>query len=152
MDSMPNRNGSPPKGTTASSLREASREDQPGPRTPKRVFSAAFKQRILQRVDELGASGERGAVIRFLRQQGLYWTVVKRWQAQRDEGGLASLEPKKRGPKPVDTAESKEVERLRRQVERLQADLRKAEIIIDVQKKLSALLGLQTPTDEDEKP
>jgi hypothetical protein len=153
MDSMARKNGTPAKGTTASELREASRSEHPST-SRKRVFTVEYKQQILQRVDEIAATGERGAVIRFLRQEGLYWTVVKRWQVQRDQGGLAGLKPKRRGPKPVDRTEMKEVERLRRQVERLQADLRKAEIIIDVQKKLSALLGIQSPTvpDEDEKP
>lgn len=81
--------------------------------------------------------------------------TVKRWRETLEKAGLAALKPQKRGRKPKGNADAaEEIARLRRQNERLQADLKKAEIIIDVQKKLSALLGIQMPVnpDEDENP
>jgi transposase-like protein len=141
----------PPKPETAGAIRQAS--SPPPAQRPaqptKRRFEAEFKLRILRDVDLLGASGERGAQVAFLRREGLTWTHVHRWQKERDQGGLAALTPKKRGPKPAEGASAKELERLRRQTERLKEQLRKAEIIIDVQKKLGALLGEELPVPPD---
>jgi len=154
MDSMPKRRGSPTNGATASEVRASSRRAAERPVAPtRRVFTPEYKQRILQEVDQLAASGERGAIGALLRREGLHSMTVKRWRDVLEKAGLAALKPKKRGPKPTTNATAEENARLRRQVERLQTDLKKAEIIIDVQKKLSALLGIEPPTnpDEDEK-
>src|SRR5262245_10189938 len=152
MDRMGKRGGPPPKPDTAAAIRQGS-QPAPGerPKQPtKRVYDAAFKHRVLREIEELGASGERGAQGAFLRREGITWTHVHRWQKERDEGGLVALGPKRRGPKPKRDAAAKEVERLRRQNERLQQELRKAEIIIDVQKKLAALLGIEVPVPPEE--
>lgn len=160
MDSMPSKSGPPSKGATGSEIRASSRAKDERPAIPtRRVFTPEYKQRIIHEVDQLLASGERGAVGALLRREGLHSMTVKRWRETLEKAGLAALKPQKRGPKPkgdaaaTDEIARLEIARLRRQVERLQTDLQKAEIIIDVQKKLSALLGIQMPAspDEDEK-
>lgn len=153
MDSMGKRGSAPPpKQATAAAIRQASQSgaSEPPKRATKRQYDAAFKLRVLRELDQLGASGERGAQGAFLRREGITWTHVHRWQKERDKGGLDALAPKKRGPKAKRDGTSKELERLRRQNERLQTELRKAEIIIDVQKKLAALLGVEVPVPPDE--
>lgn len=107
----------------------------------RRRFSAAYKLRIVLEADKLIASGE--GVGSLLRTEGLYSSHLSDWRKARDEGLLEALAPKKRGRKPDADAESKkELARLKRENERLQNELTRAALIIDVQKKLSRLLGL----------
>ena len=151
MDLMGMR-GSPPKPETAAAVRESSRGREVGrPERPtKRSYTAEFKQRVLSEVDLLGASGERGAQGAFLRREGLTWTHVHRWRAERLAGEVAALQPRKRGPKSRRDPLAEENARLRKQLDRTQAELRKAEIVIDVQKKVSALLGVKLPPLPDD--
>ena len=104
------------------------------PKGRRRTFSAAYKQQILQQADACHQSGQLGAL---LRREGLYSSHLTTWRRQRDRGELGT---KKRG-KPADL-QAKEVARLKRQNERLQAKLTQAETIIEVQKKLCTLFGL----------
>ena len=106
----------------------------------RRRFSGAEKLRILEAADACTKSDEMGAL---LRREGIYSSYLSRWRRARGRGELTALSPKKRGPKqPADKALVKEVAKLRRENERLQARLAQAEAIIEVQKKLSQLLGL----------
>ena len=112
------------------------------PRAKRRRFSAEFKLRILEEADGCTRRGQIGAL---LRREGLYSSHLSKWRRQRSLGQLEGLSPKKRGRKPQDPA-VEEVARLRRENERLRTRLEQAEMIIDVQKKLSQLLGL-TPDE-----
>jgi transposase-like protein len=105
----------------------------------RRRFTAAYKLRILEQADACRQSGQLGAL---LRREGLYASLLASWRRQRDAGALAALKPKRRGrkPQPVHPLVA-DNERLRRQNERLAARLRQAEIIIDVQKKVSEMLA-----------
>ena len=114
------------------------------PRAKRRRFSAEYKLSILEEADSCTRRGQIGAL---LRREGLYSSHLSTWRQQRLLGQLEGLSPKKRGRKPQDPA-VEEAARLRRENERLRARLEQAEMIIDVQKKLSQLLGL-TP-DESE--
>ena len=107
----------------------------------RRRFTAEYKLRILQAADQC-SPGDLGAL---LRREGLYSSHLVTWRRQRQAGQLAGLTPKKRGPKPDPQAD--ELTRLRRETERLQARLQQAEAIIDAQKKLSQLFGLNLLTD-----
>jgi len=110
------------------------------PRAQRRRFSAEYKLRILDEVDACSEPGQIGAL---LRQEGLYSSHLTTWRRQRAQGQLKALSPKKRGRKPsVDEALVKELDALKRENQRLQSRLQQAETIIDVQKKLSGLLGL----------
>lgn len=110
------------------------------PKAKRRKFSAGYKQRILEEADNCTEPGQIGAL---LRREGLYSSHLSTWRRQRDQGLVQALGPKKRGRKRKDELE-REVDRLRRENERLQARLEQAETIIEVQKKLSRLLGLAT--------
>ena len=115
----------------------------------RRRFTAEFKRRVLKEADACDR-GELGAL---LRREGLYSSHLVEWRRARDAGELAGLTPRKRGPKaqaPDPLAEK--LAALEREVERLKAENAKLQIICDVQKKLSLLLGLTLPTvpDDDE--
>jgi len=95
-------------------------------------------------VAEADACTERGQIGAMLRREGLYTSHLEKWRTQRKRGALQALTPQKRGPK-VDP-QATEIARLRRENERLQARLQQAETIIEVQKKLSTLLGPDAAT------
>jgi transposase-like protein len=114
----------------------------------RRRFTAGEKLRILQEADACTEPGEIGAL---LRREGIYSSYLSRWRQARDRGQLTALGAQQRGPKPVkDAALAREVTRLRRENERLQARLDQAEAIIEVQKKLSQLLG-PSPEENESK-
>jgi len=108
----------------------------------RRQFSGADKQRILEAADRCTDSGQLGAL---MRREGLYSSLLYRWRRQRRDAEHEALSAKRRGPKPdVALAETRQVEKLTRDVTRLQGELERAHTIIDVQKKLCTLLGLPT--------
>ena len=104
------------------------------PRARRRRFSAAYKLRILQEVEACTQHGQIGAL---LRREGLYSSHLSKWRQQRAAGRLYD---KQRGPKAEPQAA--QLSQLRGENERLRQELAKAELIIDVQKKLSQVLGL----------
>jgi hypothetical protein len=77
-----------------------------------------------------------------LRREGLYSSHISNWQGQRDAREHAALEPRKRGPKPKPQPDP-EVLALRKRVARLEHQLRRAEKVIEVQKKISEILGVE---------
>jgi transposase-like protein len=103
----------------------------------RRVYPAEYKLRILREVDACQALGEIGAL---LRREGLYSSNLTSWRRQRERGELDGLSPQKRGPKP--DPQAAELARLQRENERLRERLRRAELIIDVQKKVAQVLGV----------
>ena len=119
------------------------------PTAVRRQFSNAEKLRILEEADACTEPGELGAL---LRREGIYSSYLSRWRRARDRGELQALSPKKRGPKSVaDSGLTKELAELQRENERLRGRLAQAEAIMEAQKKLSELLGLnprETGNDE----
>lgn len=112
----------------------------------RRRFTAEYKLRILQEAERSTPSGQLGAM---LRREGLYSSLLSTWRRQRDEGTLAGLTPKRRGRKASpDAPVIAENDRLRRENQRLAAKLRQAETIIEVQKKLSEILGIPLPSPD----
>ena len=110
------------------------------PKAKRRQFSPQYKLRILEEAEDCAERGQLGAL---LRREGLYSSHLTTWRRQRGKGQLEALSPKRRGPKPQDALEE-DLAKLRRENERLEAPLERAETIIEVQKKLSCLLGLAT--------
>jgi transposase-like protein len=109
----------------------------------RRRFTAEYKLRILREADRCTQLGQIGAL---LRREGLYSSHLTTWRQQREAGTLAGLAPKRRGRKASpDAPLVADNDRLRRENHRLTAKLRQAETIIEVQKKLSELLGIPLP-------
>lgn len=111
-------------------------------------YSAEYKARILGEAKACTATGEIGAL---LRREGLYSSHLSAWRAQAERGQLAGLTPKKRGPKPkvVDPRDKKLAEQ-ERLIAKLTRRAERAEALVEVQKKLSQLLGIALPSSEDE--
>lgn len=117
----------------------------------RRTFTAEYKQRILLEAD--AAAAQPGGIGALLRREGLYSSHLVTWRRERQAGVLKGLTPHKRGPKSRRNAQAEEMQKLRRENQRLTEQLRKAEIVIDVQKKVGALLGWPLPkADPEEKP
>lgn len=114
----------------------------------RRRFTVEYKTRILVEADACTEAGQLGEL---LRREGLYSSHLSTWRKQRDQGALAGLTPKRRGrkAKPKNPL-AEENERLRRENERLQEKLRQAELIIDVQKKVSEMLNIPPKTQNAE--
>jgi len=114
----------------------------------RRTYTAEYKQRILAEAE--AAAATRGGLGALLRREGLYSSLLTYWRRERADGIREALTPRKRGPKSKHNPMEEEVQKLRRHNLRLTEDLRKAHIIIDVQKKVAALLGNPIPgTDPD---
>lgn len=121
------------------------------PKAKRRKYSAEFKRRILEEAAACSQSGQLGAM---LRREGLYSSHLQQWRRERDAGVLSALSPKKRGPKAQATDEvSEKLREMEREVARLRAENAKLQLICDVQKKVSQLLGitLATVPEDDEK-
>jgi transposase-like protein len=111
----------------------------------RRTFTAAEKVRILAEIDRAGPGG-CGAI---LRREGLYSSAMTDWRRQRDAGAYEALKAVKRGPKRAPAHPlAAEHAQLLRDNKRLTLQLRRAEAVIDIQKKVAALLGISIPTDE----
>jgi len=121
------------------------------PTAKRRVFTAEYKLGILAEAD--AAAGKPGAIGALLRREGLYSSHLVTWRRERQAGILKGLTPHKRGPKSKYNPQEEENQKLRRENQRLTEELRKAAIVIDVQKKVGALLGWPLPkADPEEKP
>jgi len=114
-------------------------ERVPDPEVPakarSRRYSASYKARILDEYEQLDKAG-KGAL---LRREGLYSSLISAWRDQRDKGASAAL-AQPAGRPPADPKD-REIARLRKETEKLAAELDKAQRVIEVQGKLSALLG-----------
>lgn len=108
-------------------------------RAKRRIFTGEYKQRVLAEADR--AKGESGGIGALLRREGLYSSHLVTWRNERATGILQALTPQKRGPKSKRTPLDEENQKLRRENQHLSEELRKAEIVIDIQKKVAALLG-----------
>ena len=116
-------------------------------RAKRRQFSASYKLKIVQEADNLSGTGKIGSL---LRREGLYASQLAKWRKLRDTGALSGLSKKKRGPKATkQNPLADELETMRRENKRLLRKLHKAELLIDLQKKVAALLS-EDLMDEDE--
>ena len=121
------------------------------PRPQRRTFSAAATLRILAETDR---AADTGGIAAILRREGLYSSTLTDWRRQRDAGAFEALKPQRRGPKPMlaQPADA-DLDQLRRENARLRQRLEHAEAIIEVPKKVAALLGMPMATTEhDETP
>jgi transposase len=131
--------------TQANGTRQEQRPDpEVVPQAKRRAFSAAYKLRILEEADRCDQRGQIGDL---LRREGLYSSHLTTWRRQRATGQLSGLSPKRGRKKDEQIAE---VAALRRENERLRAQLNQAELIITAQKKLAQALEQTLSRDEDE--
>ena len=114
----------------------------------RRKFTAAYKLRMLNEAEQCLQPGEIGAL---LRREGLYSSHLTTWRRQREEGALQALNPRKRGRKgkPKDPS-AERITQLEKENQRLKSRLRKAEIIIEAQKKISEILGVEQNLEDIE--
>ncbi len=125
---------------------ESTRKEQATPspevleKPVRRRFTVDYKMKILAEAEACTEFGQLGEL---LRREGLYSSHLSTWRRQRDEGVLAGLTPRGRGRKArTKNPLADENEHLRRENERLTEQLRQAELIIDVQKKVSEMLNI----------
>lgn len=114
----------------------------------RRRFSAKYKLQILREAEGCTERGELGAL---LRREGLYSSHLNCWKRQAEHGELAGLSPRKRGPKakPADPKDRRIAE-LERQLKKLGARAERAEALVELQKKLSEVLGIALPPPPDD--
>ena len=146
--SEPERSGGTPAG--AAPAVRVERPSAPDPevvaKPRRRTFSAEYQIRILREADAC----EPGQIGALLRREGLYSSHLTAWRRLRDKGFLVAAGERRRGRKTKPSDPSvKRVAELERENRRLAEELRKAQIIIDFQKKVQALLSMQ---DEEGKP
>jgi transposase len=115
------------------------------PKAKRRTFTAEYKRRILREADACKQPGQIGAL---LRREGLYSSHLTEWRVARERGDLAG-ETRRRGPTPkqVDPLAARVLE-LERENARLEARMKRAEAIIDLQKKVADLLGTPLPNPD----
>jgi transposase-like protein len=122
----------------------------PAPRPSRRAFSPEYKLAIIAEYEQ-APNGEKGAV---LRREGLYSSHIIEWTRARDAGVLTV--GKNDGPtsaaRPRKTADQVELEKLRRQNEKLQADLKKTRMALDIMGKAHALLEELSESADNEQP
>lgn len=107
----------------------------------RRRFTAEYKLKVLREADSCKQSGEIGAL---LRREGLYWSNLITWRKQRERGELAGLSARKRGPKRREKNPLEEtVRELERDNARLKRRAERAEGIVELQKKVSEILGIE---------
>ena len=114
-------------------------------RPKRRRFTAEYKRRILKEAEALTGTGQVGAM---LRREGLYSTHLTKWRRQRERGELAGLTPAKRGAKRKHDPTAETIAQLTRENARLKAKLERAETLLEIQKKVSAMLEIPLETPE----
>lgn len=139
-------------GATNGLAERGSRPERPNPEVParaqRRSFTAEYKQRIVREAEQCTQSGEIGAL---LRREGLYSSILAEWRRQSEQGSYKALVRKKRGPKDNPSTDLlRENATLKKKLGRLERELKTAELIIDVQKKVSEVLGIRLSTPEEE--
>jgi transposase-like protein len=118
------------------------------PKATRRRYTAEYKRRIVEEAARCCQPGQVGAL---LRREGIYSSQLTGWRRQYEQGALQALN-QNRGRRPTKTPASQELARLEREIARLKEDLRQAHLIIDVQKKISALLSPTPPESPEESP
>jgi transposase-like protein len=110
-----------------------------------RRFTAEYKLSMLKEYDACDQPGEKGAL---LRREGIYASNISTWRRQYSQGGMDGLHKTKRGPKA--SPHDRENKQLREENEQLKKRLQQAELIIEVQKKVSQILEIELNEQEHE--
>jgi len=113
----------------------------------RRRFSAEYKLKVLREADACRKPGEIGAL---LRREGLYSSNLVTWRRQREKGEMSALFPRKRGPAPREKNPlASKVTALEKENVRLKARAERAEALVDLQKKVSEILGIELKRNKE---
>jgi transposase len=112
----------------------------------RRKFSAAEKLRIVRAA---AACTQRGDIEALLRREGIYSSLLTAWRKQLALHGSEALAGRKPGRKPKLDAKDRRIAELEKRSVRLEEKLALAEKLIDLQKKVSAILGTNLTSDEE---
>jgi transposase len=115
--------------------------------TKRRRLTVAYKIRVINAVEELRSQGE-GAIGAYLRKEGLYYSSVHKWAQQHKQGTLTSQKPGR--PEKNSKDLQYEIVKLKRKLEQTEKKLRKTELVVELQKKLSAILEMDLPQYSEE--
>ncbi len=110
--------------------------------TKRRNLTAAYKIRVLETIKSLKAEGGT-SIGAYLRKEGLYYSAVRKWEQQYEHGKLSGAHIKAKGKS--SGASNIEIKKLRRKLASTEKQLEQSKIIIDIQKKISKLLGIEQP-------
>lgn len=128
-------------------MSEEVQESEVSSKATRRRFTAAYKRDVLRQAEGCTQRGEMGAL---LRREGLYSSHLTAWRAELTRADLVALSPKKRGAKgKLRDVRDQRIAELERSNARLQRRIEHAELIIDVQKKVSVLLGISLPNSDE---
>ncbi len=124
-------------------------ETEVAEKAKRRKFTAEYKSRIVREAARCDKSGGIGAL---LRREGLYSSLLSKWRHEAAQGGLAGLEGKKRGPAPkvVDERDGR-IAQLEKELSKIERRAQRAEALVEVQKKVSDLLGIILPENDGTK-
>lgn len=114
----------------------------------RRSFTAEYKRRILREADACKEQRQIGAL---LRREGLYYSNLDTWHRQTERGTLDSLSSKKRGPMPRKPDQSvRRIKEQEKEILKLRARLKKAELIIEAQKKITEIFQISLDQQQEE--
>jgi len=114
----------------------------------RRSYTAEYKRRILRETEVCKEQGQLGAL---LRREGLYSSNLTAWRRQAERGTLDALSSKKRGPKARRPDPSvRRITEQEKEIQKLRARLRKAELIIEAQKTIAEIFQLPLDQKEEE--
>jgi len=140
--------------STSSDKQSPAGGSDPAPKPSRRAFSPAYKLAMVAAYEN-APNGEKGAL---LRREGLYSSHIIEWTRARDAGllgrpdGGESGSPAAAGRSKKKSSEQLELEKLRRQNEKLQADLKKTRMALDIMGKAHALLEELSESADDQTP
>lgn len=135
-----------PERSGGGSTSEAAPSNEVSAKAKRRTFTAEYKRRILREADACKKQGELGAL---LRREGLYSSTLSSWRVARDRGEIAGLS-KKRGRKAKDVdGRDQIIAEQQREIAKLKKRAERAEALVEIQKKVSQLLGIQLPTSDE---
>ena len=123
------------------------RDSEVSPKPKRRTFTAEYRHQIVKEAAACTKPGEIGAL---LRREGLYSSHLVDWRRAAERGELAALTPKKRGAKPKLDERDRKLAEQEREIAKLRARAERAELLVEIQKKVSLALGIPLD-DSDEK-
>jgi transposase-like protein len=119
----------------------------PAKKGKRRKLTVAYKIRVIETVKSLKSEGGT-SIGSYLRKEGLYYSTIRKWQEKYELGGLSGSQNKVKGKNT--SALHLEIKKLRRQLESTEKKLKKTELIVDIQKKISLLLGIDQSSSDEE--